>query len=460
MRGSDDGSRQLLAGWGRTPSTSAEVRALSDADEIGRILTSAGPRGVIPRGLGRSYGDAAQNAGGTVLDMNGVATVRELDLDGGTATAGAGVSLDTMMRALLPLGWFVPVSPGTRHVTLGGAIAADIHGKNHHRDGSFCDHLTELQLIAPTGRRRVTPKDDPDVLTATGGGMGLTGVVVEATLRLLPVETSRVVVDTDRANDLDEAMALMESGDADYRYSVAWVDCLARGRRLGRSILTRADHATLEQLPAADRRDALAFGPRSLARLPGWVPGGLVNRLSVRAFNELWFRRAPRCERGAIRSIASYFHPLDALEGWNRLYGPRGFLQYQFVVPFGAEDVVRRVLERLSVTAYPSFLAVLKRFGPGRGMLSFPAPGWTLALDMPARLPGLGPFLDSLDDLVAGAGGRVYLAKDSRMRPETFEAMYPELDRWREIRERLDPDGVLRSDLDRRLGLREPVHRS
>lgn len=451
--------RQLLCGWGRTSLTAAQVRAESDIEGVVELLSNSRARGAIARGLGRSYGDAAQNAGGLVLDMTALSGVCDLDIARGTVTAFAGTSLGLLMHALLPLGWFVAVTPGTRHVTVGGAIAADIHGKNHHREGSFCDHVDSLELLTPDGkRRRITPKDDPDIFAATAGGMGLTGIVLEATMRLLPVETSRVRVDTDRAQNLDETMALMESGDAGYRYSVAWIDCLARGRRLGRSVLTRGDHAGIDELPPAKRGDPLAFGPRSLARVPSWMPG-VVNRMSVRAFNEMWFRRAPRRERGALKSIPSFFHPLDAIEDWNRLYGKGGFVQYQFVVPFGAEDVLRRVLERVSSTGYPSFLAVLKRFGPGHGMLSFPAPGWTLALDIPARIPGLGPFLDSLDISVAAAGGRVYLAKDSRMRPEALEAMYPELDGWREIRATLDPRGVMRSDLDRRLGLTYPAHR-
>lgn len=460
MHAPDDGPLRLLSGWGNRPASAAVVRAPRHADDIVDTLSHPGTRGVIPRGLGRSYGDAAQNAGGVVLDMTALSELRELDLEAGTVTACAGTSLDTLMRALLPLGWFIPVTPGTRHVTVGGAIAADIHGKNHHHDGSFCDHVEALQLLTPEGGlRHITPKEDSDAFTGTAGGMGLTGIVLEATLRLLPVSTSRVRVDTDRAENLDEAMALMESGDAGYRYSVAWIDCLARGRRLGRSVLMRGDHAEADEIPSAQRGDALAYRTRSLGQAPAWMPG-LVNRIGVRAFNELWFRRAPRSERGALRSIPSFFHPLDAIENWNRLYGKGGFVQYQFVVPLGEEDVLRRVLERVSATGYPSFLAVLKQFGPGHGMLSFPALGWTLALDMPARLSGLGPFLDSLDDLVAAAGGRVYLAKDSRMRPEALEAMYPELDRWREIRSRLDPHGVLRSDLDRRLGLSAPVRRS
>ncbi|MBV8160852.1 MAG: FAD-binding oxidoreductase [Acidimicrobiia bacterium] len=448
-----DGRSVVLSGWGRTAPSRATIYRPRHATDVERFLAGAGAA-TIARGLGRSYGDAAQSGGGHVLDMTSMTDVEELDVGAGTVTVGAGASLDALLRAFVPRGWFVPVSPGTRFVTVGGAIAADIHGKNHHRDGGFCDHVAAFDLLTPDGRRRrVDPTGDPETFGATAGGMGLTGVVLGATLRLLPVETSSVRVDTERATDLDDAMARMERGDHRYRYSVAWIDCLASGRRLGRGVLTRGDHATLDELPAAKRSSARAFAPRHLVTAPRWVPQGVLNRASAAAFNELWFRKAPRQETGRLQTLQSFFHPLDAVGEWNRLWGPAGFIQYQFVVPFGAEAVVRQVLERLSAAHVPSFLAVLKRFGPGRGLLSFPLAGWTLALDIGASVPGLRPLLDGLDELVAGASGRVYLAKDSRLRPDVLQAMYPALDEWRAIRARLDPAGVMRSDLAGRLGL-------
>jgi decaprenylphospho-beta-D-ribofuranose 2-oxidase len=446
----------VLTGWGRTAPTRASVAHPATADEVAAALADPPQRGVIARGLGRSYNDAAQNAGGLVLDCTELATVRDVDLTGGVATVDGGVSLDLLMRQLVPLGWFVPVTPGTRHVTVGGAIAADIHGKNHHHDGTFGAAVERLTLQTPTGVRRVERDADKELFWATAGGMGLTGVVVDATIRLRPVETALMVVDTDRTPDLDTLLELMTSGDHAYEYSVAWLDCLARGARLGRGVLTRGRHARLDDVPAPKRSTARRFDPHTLLKAPPWTPAVLLNRASIAAFNELWFRKAPRHRTDELQPLASFFHPLDGVEGWNRLYGTRGFVQYQFVVPFGAEDVVRRSLELLGAARCPSFFAVLKRFGPANpGPLSFPTAGWTLALDVPARVEGLGALLDAIDELVVAAGGRVYLAKDARVRPELVPVMYPRLDEWRDARAAVDPEGVLTSDLARRLRLLE-----
>ena len=441
-----------MSGWGRTAPTLATLHRPVDADEVAAILGDGGARGAIARGLGRSYGDAAQNAGGQVVSLTGLRSVRDFDVARGLITVGAGLSIAELARLTLPFGWFPPVLPGTSQVTAGGAIAADVHGKNHHREGSFCDHVRAFELVTPGGGRlTVAPKDE--AFTATAGGMGLTGAVVEATIELIAAETDRVRVDIERARDLDDVLDRMERGDDGYRYSVAWIDCLARGRGLGRSVLMRGDHATRDELAPGEREATLGFAPPRVLSAPRGVPSGLLSAPAVRAFNEAYFRRAPRLERGRLEPLHTFFNPLDGVRDWNRLYGPRGLLQYQLVVPFGAEDALRTVLERLSGERRPAFLAVLKRFGAGRGLLSFPIPGWTLAVDLPAGRTELAPFLDELDELVAGAGGRVYLAKDSRLRPELLGHMYPELERWRELRAELDPAGVLRSDLSRRLDL-------
>ena len=447
---------RLLSGWGRTAPTRAEVASPRSAEEVAALLADASPRGVLARGLGRSYGDAAQNAGGTVIETLQLNSPLDVQPDG-TLRVGAGVSFDTLMRTFVPRGWFVPVTPGTRQVTVGGAVAADVHGKNHHVDGCLGRHLGRMRLATPTGVHELAPDDE--LFWATVGGMGLTGVVTEVDLRLTPIETSAVVVDTDRTPDLDTTMALMSEGDHLYRYSVAWIDCLTGGSSLGRSVLTRGHHAPVDALPASRRRDPLRFSPRTLLAAPPWAPSVLLNPVTIRAFNEAVYRRAPRRERGALHPLASFFHPLDGVAGWNRLYGRRGFLQYQLVLPFGQEEILRRTVERLAGGGCPSFFGVLKRFGEGDpGHLSFPIPGWTLALDMPVGPAALGPLLDALDAEVADAGGRVYLAKDSRLRPDRVRGMYPRLDEWRAVRDRVDPCGVMISDLARRLGLQGVRH--
>ena len=445
--------RRPLTGWGRTSPSVATVHPAGDDADLGRLLASAGRRGILARGLGRSYGDAAQNGGGVVVDMTTRSRVLSVDDETGLVQVEAGASLDQLMRLLLPRGLFVPVSPGTRQVTVGGAIAADIHGKNHHVDGSFGQHVTALDLLVADGTvRTLTPASE--LFWATVGGMGLTGVVLRATLRMKRVESAFCAVDTERCTDLDDLMTRMAEGDQRYTYSVAWIDGLARGGSLGRSVLTRGWPATVEQLPRTLRARALDFGPRQLLTAPPGIPSGLLNRLTVRAFNEAWFRKAPRERRGEIQSIAAFFHPLDGVARWNRIYGPRGFLQYQVVVPFGAEDSLRRCLEMLSDASQASFLAILKRLGPSSpGHLSFPAPGWTLTLDVPVGAPALGPLLDRLDDEVLAAGGRGYLAKDSRLSRTSVARMYPRLEEWRAVRMAADPDRMFMSDLARRLGL-------
>jgi decaprenylphospho-beta-D-ribofuranose 2-oxidase len=440
----------LLTGWGRTAPTRATLLRPRDPAELAQALGEIGERGVIARGLGRAYGDAAQNAGGTVLDVTGLDGVSAFDREHGLIRAGAGLSLGALAHLALPHGWFPPVMPGTSHVTLGGALAADVHGKNHHADGAFSAHVEAFELVTPDGElRTVTRESDGELFRATAGGMGLTGIVAELTVRLARVESDRMLVDIERARDLDDVMDRMEREDVRYRHSVAWIDCLER-RRLGRAVLIRGNHATAEQAGGGGRA---AYARGRLPGVPPGVPGGLLNAASVRAFNELYYRRAPREERGRLEPLDGFFHPLDGVRDWNRLYGPRGLLQYQCVVPFGAEPALRSILERLSGERRPAFLAVLKRFGPGHGMLSFPAPGWTLAVDLPAGDPTLVPVLDAFDRAVADAGGRIYLAKDSRVRPEHLAAMYPDLPRWRAVRDAIDPERRLRSDLARRLGL-------
>ncbi|MFE3034604.1 FAD-binding protein [Streptomyces canus] len=450
-----------VSGWGRTAPTAARPIRLRSYEEAVAAVRGCGARGGIPRGLGRAYGDAAQNAGGAVFDMTALNRVHAIDAEGGTVLCDAGISLHRLMQVLLPLGWFVPVTPGTRYVTVGGAIGADVHGGNHHVSGSFSRHVLSFELLTADGEIRTVRRGTP-LFDATTGGMGLTGMILTATVQFQPVETALMSVDTERARDLDDLMVRLTTGDRGYRYSVAWIDLLARGSATGRAVLTRGDHAPLEALRTAGplaggtraRRDPLAFRPPRFPAPPAFLPEGLVNRTTVGLFNELRYRKAPRVRTGRLQRISAFFHPLDGVPHWNRIYGRCGLVQYQFVVGHGQEEALRRIVRRISGQRCPSFLAVLKRFGDGDpGWLSFPVPGWSLALDLPAGLPGLAPLLDELDEEVAAAGGRVCLAKDSRLRPDLLAAMYPRLDDFRALRAELDPRGVFTSDLSRRLTL-------
>jgi decaprenylphospho-beta-D-ribofuranose 2-oxidase len=442
------GTDRLLSGWGRTAPTRARVLGPLDAAGLAELVASRPARGVLARGGGRSYGDAAQNAGGCVL-APATGPLIEVDEAAGTVRAAGSVTFADLLTRLVPAGLLLPVLPGTRHVTVGGAIAADVHGKNQHGDGSIARWVTQIELLDGRGEvRRIGPDADPEAFAATTGGMGLTGIILSATIRLLRIRSSLVRVRARRLPDLDALLDAMTR--ARDRYAVAWIDSTATGRSLGRGVLDGGDHLT-EPDPAAEP-DGLRY--RAGRPLPApFLPFSPFTPLSARAFNALWYRKAP-ADAAALVGLPAFFHRLDGVDRWNRAAGPRGIVQYQFAVPDAEHQVIARVLEQAARGGFAAFLGTLKRFGPASGApLSFPAPGWSMAMEMPAGNPRLGPLLDELDEIVAAAGGRVYLAKDSRMSPAAFARMYPGLDGWRATRARLDPDGVFQSDLGRRLGL-------
>lgn len=450
-----DFTTSRLTGWGRTSPSTARVAHVPQS-EIAHLLKDSRGRGVLMRGLGRSYGDAAQNAGGTVLSLEGSAEGAVLDRTTATLTAGAGVSLHDLLKVIVPQGFFVPVTPGTRFVTVGGAIASDIHGKNHHVEGSFGNHVRRVTLMLADGTiHEIGPDQNPTLFWATVGGMGLTGVILEATFSLIPIETSMCTVNTIRCRNIDELIEEMSHGDDDHRYSVAWADLLATGSRLGRSVLWRGDHTKLAELSPKEARHALRYEPKHVATVPPVVPPfGFVNKLSSTLFNELWFRKEPRRKNGGHKTIPSYFHPLDAIGSWNRLYGDGGFLQYQFALPFGRENELRQIVEKIALSKTASPLVVLKRFGDANpAPMSFPMPGWTLTVDIPTRAEGLGQLLHSLDEVVMQSGGRHYLAKDAHTTPAAIRSGYPRLDEWKQIQRSVDPDRLWQSDLARRLAL-------
>jgi decaprenylphospho-beta-D-ribofuranose 2-oxidase len=434
-----------LAGWGAGERVPAEVVKPAGVEELRATLAVAGG-GVIARGMGRSYGDAAQLRNGLVLDTTGMGGF-ELDTAAGTVTAGAGVTLGELLGALAPAGWVLPVVPGTQHVSVGGAIASDIHGKNHGSVGTFGSHVEALALLTADGElRELTPDAGGELFGATLGGMGLTGAIVWARIKLLQQRSAALSVDTHRVRGLDDALAALRAPGGPYR--VAWLDLL--GPTLVRGVVTRAE-PLLE--PAASPPDAACTVSARLTVPKGW-PGGLLRTGVVRAYNDYRYRRSPRREVGRVEAFGSHMFPLDGLESWPRLYGRAGFHQYQLVLPQGHEPALQAVIERLRRSRVPCYLAVLKDFGAANGApLSFPIEGWTLALDLPRAAPGLAGLLSGFDQLVAEAGGEGVSAKDARLAPEMLEAMYPRVGEWRTVRDAADPERVWRSDLGLRTGL-------
>lgn len=437
-----------LSGWGRFPRVACRTLAVRTVADATRAL--GGPGGLIARGNGRAYGDAALNPRLT-LCMRGMDRMLAFDPASGVLTCEAGVLLDEILEVFVPRGWFPPVTPGTRLVTVGGMIAADVHGKNHHVAGSFGDHVTGLDLLMADGRVVTCgPDREPELFAATRGGMGLTGVILRAGVRLIPVGTAWIRQETLRADGLDAIMGMFEES-AGWTYSVAWIDCLARGARLGRSLLFRGEHAGVDELPAEHRAAPFSIGRRRARTMPVELPGAALNRWTVGAFNALYWRRGT--PRETLVDYDRFFYPLDAILEWNRLYGRAGFTQYQCVLPKTASAAgLRALLETIAAAGDASFLAVLKLFGRQEGLLSFPMEGYTLALDFPVRTATLGLLLE-LDAIVADHGGRLYLAKDARMGAGMLRRGYPALPRFRALRAARDPGGAFRSLQSERLDL-------
>ena len=421
-----------LSGWGRYPVLECRTAHLREAGALRDLL--AANETVIARGNGRSYGDAALNPGMT-LSMLGMDRMQAFDPATGLLACEAGVLLADVLETFVPRGWFPPVVPGTKFVTVGGMIAADVHGKNHHRDGSFGAHVESLVLATADGAIRACSRvRDAALFRATLGGMGLTGVILSARFRLTPIETAFVTAETLAARDLDETMRLFEES-GDWPFSVAWIDCLARGRKLGRALVTRGQFLERQALPPPLARDPLR--PAAAARLavPVDLPASLLNGASIGLFNALYYRRGRARGRAHPVHFDPFFFPLDGVRAWNRLYGRRGFVQYQCVLPKRESAAgIAALLERAAAARQGSFLAVLKLLGPaGEGPLSFPIEGYTLALDFPLREGALA-LLDSFDAIVHEGGGRVYLAKDARCTAARVREGYPRLGAFDAVR--------------------------
>ena len=447
-----------LAGWGRYPTLQGHACRPEKQARLRDLVAEAGAQqtSVLARGAGRSYGDAALNGAGATVLMERLDRMLAFDEASGTLRCEAGVTLGEILKSFVPRGWFLPVTPGTKHVTVGGAVAFDVHGKNHHCDGGFSSFVERFNLLTALGETVTCSREEnADLFRATVSGAGLTGIITEAAFRLRPISSAYINVHTVKSANLDETLALFDKLEPQYPYSVAWIDCLARGSQLGRCHLMLGDHATPEDLDVRRKSDPLHYAPTMRLAMPFDLPGALLNPLSVRAFNTLYYARQRQKETHTITDFDAFFYPLDFISQWNRMYGKRGFVQYQCVFPMEASrSGLVELLTKLSEAGAASFLAVLKRLGAeDGGLLSFPMRGYTLSLDIPMRR-GLGAFLDELDRLVLTHGGRVYLAKDAHLSPASFRAMYPGFPEWLAIKSRVDPDTLFASALSERLNIR------
>jgi decaprenylphospho-beta-D-ribofuranose 2-oxidase len=447
--------RMKLSGWGCYPSSESAVYRPEKIAELAAVV-AGDCSSLIPRGAGRAYGDAALNDSSGVVDLQRLNRMLGFDEHSGVLRCEAGVTIAEIIEVFLPRGFFPAVTPGTRFVTIGGSIAADVHGKSHHRDSSLGSHVQSLDLMLASGEvHRCSREQEPDLFWATIGGMGLTGVIVEVEICLKRVETAWLEGEVVRARDVDQAIEIFERADRDYHYSVGWIDCATAGAggSLGRSVINLGNFAPPSALDERKRRAPLEVPPRWRMTVPFNLPNFTLSSATIRAFDALYYALHARAGKRMLADYDSFFYPLDAIHHWNRIYGKRGFVQYQCVWPLEESRAgLIEALDAIAKTGGGSFLTVLKKFGPQEGMLSFPMPGYTLALDFPVR-EGLFPFLDRLDEMVLKRGGRIYLAKDARMKREMFEAMYPNLPRWRAIKAELDPNNRFSSTLARRLGM-------
>ena len=387
---------------------------------------------LLPFGNGRSYGDVCLNRGGTVLDTRALDRFIRFDREQGIIRCESGVLLAALLHLVVPAGWFLPVSPGTRYATVGGALANDVHGKNHHYAGTFGCHVTALELLRSDGSRLVcTPEENSELFSATIGGMGLTGLVTWVELQLRRVQGALLKEESVKFSNLNEFFRLSELSDGNFEYTVAWVDCVSRGDSLGRGLFARANHDSSEYT-GRERSD------KPTVSVPFFPPVSLVNRWSLKAFNAFYYARQRERKRVRTLHYQSFFYPLDSIGNWNRIYGPKGMLQYQCVLPGDdGRTMMHEMLSTIAGSGNGSFLAVLKVFGDksSPGMMSFPRPGVTLALDFPNR-PDVFRLLDRLDAMTREVGGAVYPAKDARMSAESFQAYFPA---WREFAEHIDP---------------------
>jgi FAD/FMN-containing dehydrogenase len=439
-------SELKVSSWGNYPVIEGNVQTFGGKDSL-PVQESW-----IPRGMGRSYGDSALAP--LMISSRKMNRLLEFDDQSGILRCEAGVTFEDLLNVFVPRGWFPPVTPGTKFVSMGGALASDVHGKNHHKEGAFSRHVLSFDLMIPSGEvLHCSRTENPDIFMATAGGMGLTGMILNLSLKMKPIETSLIDMESVKAENLEAVLELFSDFE-DATYSVAWLDCLAKGNRMGRSLVMKGEHATRDQIKGTRYEKDPLFIPKKLKlNVPFDFPAFVLNPLTTRAFNLLYYNKQFSKRKRSLVDYDAFFYPLDSIFNWNRIYGKRGFAQYQFVLPREAGiEGLKRMLSAVTSSGMASFLTVLKYLGKPEGMIAFPMEGYTVALDFSIH-PKIFPFLKQLDAKVEEMGGRVYLTKDSRMDPGMLVRTYPGLEEFRGILKRLDPERKLRSLQAERLQL-------
>lgn len=438
--------KKMIANWGNYPVLETDERTFSFTEQLTDTLLQSD--GVIARGNGRCYGDASLER--TTISTLKYDKILSFDTEKGLFECQSGITLDKVLEVIVPKGWFLPVTPGTKFITIGGAVASDVHGKNHHVDGSFSAHVLEMDVLLSSGEKITCSSTiHPDLFWATCGGMGLTGIITRVKFDLKKIETSFIKQKQIKAKNLEEVIRLFEEYKH-YTYSVAWIDCLKKGENFGRSILILGEHAKVEDLPQNKKNDPLQLPKKKQITFPFNLPSFVLNEFTVKAFNFLYYGKNRKQEMDSVVSYEPFFYPLDAILHWNRGYGKRGFVQYQFVVPLESKQGLVEILKRISDEGLGSFLAVLKVFGKQDDLISFPKEGYTLALDFPVR-KGLFRFLDELDEIVLKYNGRIYLSKDARMNHDIFWRSYGKAQQFLDTVKKYNPTFKINSIQARRL---------
>jgi decaprenylphospho-beta-D-ribofuranose 2-oxidase len=441
---------EILSGWGNIPKSISKVVYPRTAEEIKESLTIDK---LLPRGLGRSYADQATNTNHLVMKMEKMNHFLEFDEKTGILNCEAGVSLEEIIQHLTPRGWFPMITPGTKYITVGGAIANDVHGKAHHADGSFVNCVYDFTILLANGSvAKASREENSDLFWANFGGLGLLGTILTTRIQLRKIETTYFKQKAFAARNLDEMLQAIDDSEKEFTSSVAWLDSMAKGKDLGRGVLTMGNHAHLSDLPEKLKSDPLKIGKKPKLVVPFYLPAFALNKFTVGILNTALYIMQKSAKN--ISHYDSFFYPLDMINNWNRGYGKRGFIQYQFVLPVpNGKENIRKILEEITKSDCVPFLNVLKKFGKEQGgLLSFPFEGYTFAIDFPIT-PKLKPFTERLDKMVLDMGGRIYLGKDAYLDEATFKAMYPQHTEWLKIKKKYDPSNVFTSDLARRIGL-------